>query len=139
VKEPLFELSLLPRAISARERTYHRQSGSNSQLLLTGRLIERFRSIYVFGKLPYNRRFGDVAGSHPEREGDSASSEIENTSADSISVCRHFTRSASDVAQRPSFLPTEESFSQLPTMISADTAVRQPTIPQSDRVELGGL
>jgi len=36
VKEPLFEMSLLPQAVSARERTYHRQSGSNSQLLLSG-------------------------------------------------------------------------------------------------------
>ncbi len=36
MKEPLFEMSLLPQAVSARERTYHRQSGSNSQLLLSG-------------------------------------------------------------------------------------------------------
>jgi hypothetical protein len=39
---------------------------------------------------------------------------------------------------KPFFLRSEESFGQLPTMISADTAVRQPVIQQSDRVELGG-
>ena len=33
MKEPLFELSIFPQPVSARERTYHRQSEINSQFV----------------------------------------------------------------------------------------------------------